>query len=194
MSMASNASVGLGTAPSAGGGSSGVTTKPIRKFKKGDRTRRLWSQREKEILAATLVELKTSFTSLRNILDRTGVGFSSNGDYKIDIDDDQWEHVVKDRATSAGAENISVAAARLRDSRGGASELEVISSRIGYDFDLGQARQAVFDKLGDVEGITIAQKYRLCNIRGDKTQRLEVFIGMLRPAKLGYLLSLLEEE
>ncbi|KAG6406364.1 hypothetical protein SASPL_133964 [Salvia splendens] len=48
------------------------------------------------------------------------------------------------------------------------SRMEVISSRIGYDFDLGQARQAVFDKLGDVEGLTIYQRYQLCNILGDK--------------------------
>lgn len=40
------------------------------------------------------------------------------------------------------------------------SRLEVISLRIGYDFDLGQARKAVFDKLGDVDGLTIDQRYQ----------------------------------
>ena len=39
------------------------------------------------------------------------------------------------------------------------TRLEVIFSRIGYDFDLGHARQAVFNKLSDVEGLTIDQKY-----------------------------------
>ncbi|KAG6430429.1 hypothetical protein SASPL_108496 [Salvia splendens] len=203
---------------------------------------------------------KTSYTSLRNILERTGVEFSSNGDYKIDIDDEQWEHVVqvdpkakfirnksspfwetwkciygKDRATGAGAKSVSVAAARLGDPdvvSGGShcdesdslpdftpppppqvgepeenplgqpnssansdkpsstakmsdekrkaihtdamlmdflatlhvetnSKLEMISLRISYDFDLGQARQAVFDKLSDVDGLTIDQRYLL---------------------------------
>ena len=105
--------------------------KAVRKFKKGDRTRPMWSPREEEILIATLVNWlcwdgnptmgfgwvisqnmmiasvknfphvmykltswKTIYTSLRNILDWTGVGFHSNGDYKIDIDDEQWEYVV----------------------------------------------------------------------------------------------------
>ncbi|KAG6410839.1 hypothetical protein SASPL_128908 [Salvia splendens] len=234
---------------------------------------------------------KTSYTSLRNILERTGVGFSSNGDYKIDIDDEQWEHGVKKvdpkakfmrhkswplwetwkcifgkgRATGGGAENISVAAARLRDSSGGGSHcdesdsqppfvavpftdtkpledeniaeqmssgntdkqptvgksagekrktsssdqllmdflgnlhaetnsrLTELSSKIGYDYDLGQARQSVFEKLSKVDRITTAEKYRLCNILGDKPQRLEVFMGMPVPTRLGYLLALLDE-
>ena len=34
--------------------------------------------------------------------------------------------------------------------------LEVISARIGYEFDLGKARQDIFDKFGTVEGLTLA--------------------------------------
>ncbi|KAG6419001.1 hypothetical protein SASPL_121209 [Salvia splendens] len=68
------------------------------------------------------------------------------------------------------------------------ARLEMISKRIGYEFDMGQARQEVFDKLGTVEGLTLPQRYRLCNILGDKPQRLEVFIGMPANARLGYLL------
>lgn len=44
--------------------------------------------------------------------------------------------------------------------------LAELSAKICYDFDLGQTRQAVFDKLGDVDGLTIAQKYRLCKYIG----------------------------
>ncbi|KAG6387509.1 hypothetical protein SASPL_152701 [Salvia splendens] len=72
--------------------------------------------------------------------------------------------------------------------------LEMISKPIGYEFDMGQARQEVFDKLGTVEGLTLPQRYRLCNILGDKPQRLEVFIGMPASAWLGYLLCLIEEQ
>ncbi|KAG6404462.1 hypothetical protein SASPL_136710 [Salvia splendens] len=74
------------------------------------------------------------------------------------------------------------------------ARLEMISKRIGYEFDMGQARQEVFDKLGTVEGLTLSQRYRLCNILGDKPQRLEVFIGMPVNARLGYLLCLIEEQ
>ncbi|KAG6389136.1 hypothetical protein SASPL_150595 [Salvia splendens] len=74
------------------------------------------------------------------------------------------------------------------------ARLEMISKRIGYEFDMGQARQEVFDKLCTVDGLTLAQRYRLCNILGDKPQRLEVFIGMPVNARLGYLLCLIEDE
>ncbi|KAG6416037.1 hypothetical protein SASPL_123459 [Salvia splendens] len=48
------------------------------------------------------------------------------------------------------------------------ARLEMISKRIGYEFDMGQARQEVFDKLDSVEGLSLPQRYRLCNILGDK--------------------------
>ncbi|KAG6423501.1 hypothetical protein SASPL_113898 [Salvia splendens] len=74
------------------------------------------------------------------------------------------------------------------------SHLEMISTRIGYEFYMGKARQEIFDKLGIAEGLTLAQCYKLCNILGDKHQCLEVFIGMPPNAHLGYLLCLIEDE
>ncbi|KAL1564276.1 hypothetical protein AAHA92_06641 [Salvia divinorum] len=71
------------------------------------------------------------------------------------------------------------------------SRLDVISSRIGYEFDMGKARQEVFDKLGNVDGLTLDQRYELCDILGDKPHRLEVFLGMPSSAKLGYVLRLI---
>lgn len=73
------------------------------------------------------------------------------------------------------------------------SRLEMISARIGYEFDMGKARQEVFDKLGTVEGLTKRQRYELCNILGDKPQRLEVFIGMPADDRLEYLQLLIED-
>lgn len=67
------------------------------------------------------------------------------------------------------------------------SRLEAIAARIGYEFDLGQARQAVFDKLGTVDGLTLDERYELCDILSDKSQRLEVFMGMPANARLGYV-------
>ncbi|KAG6426932.1 hypothetical protein SASPL_111171 [Salvia splendens] len=58
------------------------------------------------------------------------------------------------------------------------ARLEMISKRIGYEFDCMKAREDVFDKLCTVEGLNLAQRYVLCNILGDKPQRLEVFNGM----------------
>lgn len=74
------------------------------------------------------------------------------------------------------------------------ARLEMISKRIGYEFDMGQARQEVFDKLCTVDGLNLDQRYELCNILGDKPQRLEVFIGMPPTARLGYLLKLIDNK
>ncbi|KAL1545929.1 hypothetical protein AAHA92_22597 [Salvia divinorum] len=219
-----------------------------------------------------------------------GVGFNVHGDYKIDIDDEQWEHVVqvdkdakfmrnkpwpfwetwkcifgRDRATGGGVEDIPVATARVRSQVAGGSQcgesayhpsfekfiiddsnnvpqepatqnnssdnsvkytsttktgslkrknetndadlmhflsnlhadtnnrLEVIAARIGYEFDLGKARQEVFEKLGEVNGLTLDQRYELCDILGDKSQRLEVFMGMPSHARLGYVMRLIHQ-
>ncbi|KAL1559032.1 hypothetical protein AAHA92_09421 [Salvia divinorum] len=73
------------------------------------------------------------------------------------------------------------------------SRLEIISLGIGYEFDLGKARQEVFDKLGNVEGLTFDERYKLCDILGDKSQCLEVFMGMPPNARLGYMTRLLKQ-
>ncbi|KAG6394583.1 hypothetical protein SASPL_145172 [Salvia splendens] len=223
-----------------GRGHDGDQDVPRQKFKKGDQTRGMWSHREEEILAASLVELVALGWKSDNSF-RTGVGFSVNGDYKIDIDDKEWEHVVqvcevhaqqvlaflgdmemhfpKDRATGAGAEAVADAANRVRSGVGVQSEcgetesqaayeeipptqhhddeddpvVDPYSSANSYEFDLGMARQAVYENLGDVEELTLAQRYKLCNILSDKPQRLEVFMGMPPQARLSYVLTLLEE-
>ncbi|KAG6430008.1 hypothetical protein SASPL_108067 [Salvia splendens] len=105
-----------------------------------DKSRRVWTQREEEILMTTMKELaasgwksdngfragyltrakealrrefpttdlcvhphikskistwKRNYYSLILILDRSGVGFNADGNYKIDIDDEQWAQVVQ---------------------------------------------------------------------------------------------------
>ena len=117
----------------------GLGQTPRRKFRKGDRTRRMWVPREEEILASALLDLvaggwkadngfrtgyltkiedslraefpktdlkgtphitskisawKKSYGILRAILGRTGIGFNSDGDHKIDCTDEQWEQIV----------------------------------------------------------------------------------------------------
>ncbi|KAG6403936.1 hypothetical protein SASPL_136170 [Salvia splendens] len=316
-------------------GSVGMNSSPRQKFRKGDQTRRMWTPREEEIMAVTLLELvargwksdngfragyltkiedsiraefpdsdirgnphvnskisawNKSYGSLRNILSRTGIGFNSDGKHKIEYDDEQWEQIVQadkeakfmrpkswplwdtwkivfgnDRAGGGGAEQLDGAAAGARSQQSGGSQsndnyyypsfddfspgasipvndipdvndhvsgqseqgtsankasslkgknvsgdtamteflanlhsetnarLEVISSRIGYEFDLAKAREDVFEKLCTVDGLTLAQRYQLCNILGDKPQRLHIFTCMPEAARLGYVLMLIDE-
>ncbi|KAG6388822.1 hypothetical protein SASPL_150258 [Salvia splendens] len=179
-------------------------------------------------IVSKITSWKNSYSSLRNILERSGVGFSVNGDYKIDIDDDQWEQVVQVRfeqtpppdendgdedplvapnsstnidkpisGTKAGSSkwkasdsdgSLMVFLANLHAETN--ARLEAISTKIGYEFNIGLARHAVFKKLGGVDGLTLAQRYKLCNILSDKPQRLEFFNGMPPKARLGYALTL----
>ncbi|KAL1540580.1 hypothetical protein AAHA92_24914 [Salvia divinorum] len=95
----------------------------------------------------TMVEIQRP-DKIRNVNGGSeGVGFSVNGDYKIDIDDEQWEHVVqmdnnakfmrnkpwpfweawqcifgKDRAIGGGAENVDAATTRVCAQLGGGSQ------------------------------------------------------------------------
>ncbi|KAG6394314.1 hypothetical protein SASPL_144898 [Salvia splendens] len=80
--------------------------------------RRCWTEREEAILMAAMKELaatgwksdngfrsgyltralealKREFPKTDIILDRSGVGFNADGEYKIDIDDEQWAQVVQ---------------------------------------------------------------------------------------------------
>ncbi|KAG6387555.1 hypothetical protein SASPL_152747 [Salvia splendens] len=88
---------------------------------KTDRTRQSWSTREEEALMLALKNLvvnkwksdngfrggnppyqlqapameKKNYSSLVNMLNRSGVGFNYKGDHKIDCDNDQWEQIVR---------------------------------------------------------------------------------------------------
>ncbi|KAG6420821.1 hypothetical protein SASPL_117360 [Salvia splendens] len=235
---------------------------PRQKFRKGDRSRRMWIAREEEILATCLLDLvargwksdngfragratAVSGKSYQGLaLDSTpmaiigSIAMMSNGSklsrrtsmpracginpsqygrhgrpflewigqvevglnrltrlLKNCVDDqpqNQPRSVVGQKRKAASADDalIDFLAKLLAETN---SRLDVMSSRIGYEFDLGKARQEVFDKLGTVDRLTLKEKYELCNIMSVKKQFLEVFMGMPAHARLGYVTMLLEQ-
>lgn len=74
------------------------------------------------------------------------------------------------------------------------ARLEVFAARIGYEYDTGKARQELFNTLCTVDGLTLNQRYALCNILADNPHRLEVFMGMQANARSGYVLRLLAQK
>ncbi|KAG6432748.1 hypothetical protein SASPL_104334 [Salvia splendens] len=46
-------------------------------------------------IKSKITSWKKNYYSLMQILDRSGVGFNADGEYKIDIDDEQWAQVVQ---------------------------------------------------------------------------------------------------
>ncbi|KAL1548414.1 hypothetical protein AAHA92_16648 [Salvia divinorum] len=72
--------------------------------------------------------------------------------------------------------------------------LETLSNRIGYEMDLGKARQQVFEQLGSIPGLSEDQKYDLCGIIGKENSRLEIFIGLPVESRAGYVRRVLHTE
>ncbi|KAG6412276.1 hypothetical protein SASPL_124950 [Salvia splendens] len=68
---------------------------PSNRNVKCDRPRRCWSPCEDAILMTTLKELVATGWKSDNGFRSSGVGFNPHGDYKIDIDDEQWSQVVQ---------------------------------------------------------------------------------------------------
>lgn len=74
------------------------------------------------------------------------------------------------------------------------SRLDNLSARIGYEIDIGKARQAVFEQLGGISGLSDRDRYDLCDIIGKENTRLEIFMGIPPEKKAGYVYRVLEKE
>ncbi|KAG6385471.1 hypothetical protein SASPL_154306 [Salvia splendens] len=97
----------------------GNSSSPHRKFRKGDRTRRIWTVREEEILAASMLELlargwksvngfRAGYSGkIEDSLLWSGMGFNSDKQYMIECDDDQWEAIVQVRSNLQGSSEVN---------------------------------------------------------------------------------------
>lgn len=74
------------------------------------------------------------------------------------------------------------------------SRLDTLSTRIGYDIDLGKARQEIFRHMDMMSELSDAQRYDLCDIIGKENFRLEIFMGLPDVKKPGYVLRVMEKE
>ncbi|KAG6430915.1 hypothetical protein SASPL_108989 [Salvia splendens] len=238
-------------------GSVGMNSSPRQKFRKGDRTRRMWTPREEEILATTLLELVA-----RGWKSDNGIGFNSDGKHKIECDDEQWEQIVQadketkfmrpkswplwdtwksifgnDRAGGGGEEQLDGAAAGARSQQSGGSQsndnyyypsfddfspgasvpvndIPDVNDHVSGQSEQGtSANKASSLKGKNDSGDTAMMEFLanllsetnarlevissrigyLCNILGDKPQRLHIFTGMPEAARLGYVLMLIDE-
>ncbi|XP_047983169.1 uncharacterized protein At2g29880-like [Salvia hispanica] len=74
------------------------------------------------------------------------------------------------------------------------SRLDNLSNRIGYEIDIGKSRQAVFEQLSGISGLSDRDRYDLCDIIGKENTRLEIFMGIPPEKKAGYVYRVLEKE
>ncbi|XP_057777645.1 uncharacterized protein LOC130996154 [Salvia miltiorrhiza] len=107
----------------------------------------------------------------------------------------QKEHAAaktKNKKRKATDENNMMAAVLREIGHETGGRLGDLATRVGYEFDLGMARQTVFDQLGKIPGLDINEKFDICEILADKVQRLEIFIGLPDEAKPHYIARLLQ--
>ncbi|XP_057779552.1 uncharacterized protein LOC130998135 [Salvia miltiorrhiza] len=76
-------------------------------------------------------------------------------------------------------------------SKGANERMDMISSRIGYKQDLGQARKEVFNQLSNMPTLTMDDKFDAYEILTGDKQALELFMALLPDAKLQYVVRIL---
>lgn len=71
------------------------------------------------------------------------------------------------------------------------ARLESLASRIGYQADLGKARKEVFDLLEGIPGLSLNDKFFVCDFLADKVAYLEVFMGLPVSARPAYVMRIM---
>ncbi|KAG6407442.1 hypothetical protein SASPL_130433 [Salvia splendens] len=71
------------------------------------------------------------------------------------------------------------------------SQLQLLSTRIGYEVDLSQARKDVFDRLGDIPGLSMDD---VCEMLAKELDRLDIFMGLPEIARYAYVMRVLQEK
>ncbi|KAL1550152.1 hypothetical protein AAHA92_18152 [Salvia divinorum] len=180
----------------------------------------MWSDHEKELLVVALLKLVAQgLNSDNRFRAGSGVGFNNNGDHKIDFEDDQWDQIIdpdakfmrnkswplwehwqvifgKDMAGGEGAEDMHDAAFVAKSQQ--VNNLQA-PSMITIQCLRILSRKITHSQLGLLINLTKAQilalskaeRYELCDILGDKPQRLECFMGLQDEDKYDYLVRLI---
>ncbi|XP_057784517.1 uncharacterized protein LOC131001901 [Salvia miltiorrhiza] len=71
---------------------------------------------------------------------------------------------------------------------------ETLASRIGHEFELGKARKELFNLLSNIPGLSLDDKFDVCEILADKVERLEVFMGLPDSVKPQYVMRLIKSK
>lgn len=72
------------------------------------------------------------------------------------------------------------------------TRLEHLASRIGYEFDMGKARQETFQQLGEIPGLSRENRFILLELVAFKAERLEIWKAMDKEARADYVEHLLK--
>lgn len=98
----------------------------------------------------------------------------------------------KKRKASCGIELICAVLTEMHRSTN--AILDVLASRIGYDYDLGKARRGIFGKLSDIPGLTLDDKFDVGEMLADSDGRLEFFMSLPEDTRREYVRYLLNKK
>ncbi|KAL6583866.1 hypothetical protein OROMI_003155 [Orobanche minor] len=71
--------------------------------------------------------------------------------------------------------------ARLRD----------LTKRIGYDFDVSIKRKEAFELLSAIEGLSLEERFDVCDLLAKEIEKLDVFMGLPQDAREAYMMRIL---
>lgn len=58
------------------------------------------------------------------------------------------------------------------------ARLAHLAQRVGYEFDLGKAKNETFNQLGNIPWLTLEQRFDVCDLLSKDVSKLEVFRGL----------------
>ncbi|XP_047963444.1 uncharacterized protein LOC125207963 [Salvia hispanica] len=73
------------------------------------------------------------------------------------------------------------------------TRLEYLATRIGYEFDLAKARKDVFELVGSINGLNLAQVFDASEFILAKVERMDFFMSLPHAAKHAYVYRALEK-
>ncbi|XP_057771188.1 uncharacterized protein LOC130990999 [Salvia miltiorrhiza] len=130
------------------------------------------------------------------------------GSYHVNVEDVLENDVVEESAsqcirsegTTSGAkkkrkqrdESASLMEFMGEISRNTAQRLEMLANRTGYEFDLAQARKAVFEQVMLIPGLSLEETFDVTELLAYKVERLEIFMGLPPDARIAYAMRLLQ--
>lgn len=74
------------------------------------------------------------------------------------------------------------------------ARLADLCKRIGHEFDVSKQRKEAFVLLGVIPGLSLDERFDVCNLLAKETEKLDVFLGLPEDARPPYVQNLLKNK
>ncbi|XP_057804060.1 uncharacterized protein LOC131019530 isoform X2 [Salvia miltiorrhiza] len=131
-----------------------------------------------------------------------------DGDYHVNLEDVMENEVIEESASQCKRSEATTTNAKKkrkqRDelenvygllgeiSRNAIERMKELTTHVGYEFDIGQARKTVFEHVSLIPGLTLEEIFDVTELLAYKVERLEIFMGLSPEARIAYAMRLLQ--